>query len=60
MKIDVETISDECRNCPELEIDVINFYFYNGIYYRQYRCTNLDTCRQAVSRSTVKKEGHNE
>lgn len=60
MKIDVETISDECRNCPELEIDVINLYTDSEIYYRQYRCVNLDTCRQAVSRSTVKQEGHNE
>lgn len=61
MKINVEVLNDiACQSCPEFEIDFINHYGNDEVIYRYFRCANLDTCREAIRRSTVKKEGHNE
>ena len=61
MKIDVETISDECRNCPALKIEQIDLYAksFNGeeIVYHRYRCESVHKCRMAINMS--KQEEHN-
>lgn len=55
MKIDVDVISDACKDCPALKIEQIDLYAkpFNGekIVYHSYRCESVHKCRMAINMS---------
>lgn len=57
MTIEVKTAVEGCANyCPRFEIKTTNLYEGNKIFYKDYRCANLDECEamlRALSYATV-------
>jgi hypothetical protein len=45
MEISVKTATDDCcRRCPSFRVRVVELYQNNGLFYRSYKCENLEKC----------------
>lgn len=49
MRINVDTVSERCSMCPELEIETESFYSADEVISRRFYCTHLNVCRNIDS-----------
>jgi len=56
LKIEVETISDRCILCPDLDIRIETIYANYEPYERLFECVHVETCVRASRYAKEKEE----
>lgn len=48
LKIPLNTVLEECTECPYFELEMDNVYAFNRVDTIVYKCAHIDTCNSAI------------
>ena len=48
ISVPINTVLEECKECPYFQLEMDNLYAFNKIETIIYKCQHVDICEQAI------------